>query len=195
MKRSVLFLLLLLSLTACGAETPMPLEDLPEDYGLEQARADGVVLHEDGDIASGQEAWDAFTEAAAAGKAASVRLGFYYTLDDPSRYDPEYYASVKDDYPLLFIQDLSFDGSSYTLSSMEEGELRTETWAYMVRYDDEAPEQARYDRSITWVLLNDEAVASDPDMTYNKIMLSMASSRSGDAIPHRTVYQDYIYDT
>ena len=51
------------------------------------------------DIASGQEAWEDFLKAASSGEAASVRLVNCYTLDDLHRYDPDYYESIKDDYP------------------------------------------------------------------------------------------------
>ena len=69
------------------------------DYSLECAREDGCAVHEDGDIASGQEAWEDFLKAASSGEAASVRLVNCYTLDDLHRYDPDYYESIKDDYP------------------------------------------------------------------------------------------------
>ena len=91
-----------LLLAGCGqkrAEPLPPLEELPADYSLECAREDGCAVHEDGDIASGQEAWEDFLKASSSGEAASVRLVNCYTLDDLHRYDPDYYESIKDDYP------------------------------------------------------------------------------------------------
>lgn len=37
--------------TGCGqSDSLVPLEELPEDYSLEQAKKDGCITHEDGDI-------------------------------------------------------------------------------------------------------------------------------------------------
>lgn len=196
--RHFLTLLLLLGilgvLGGCGGKSPVPLENLPEDYGLEQAKKDGVVLHENGDITSGQEVWEAFAQTASAGKPASVRLGFYHTLDDPSRYAPEYYESVKDDYPLLFILDLAFDGASYTLTGIENGERWTKPYACLVRYENDAPERASYDRSISYALLNDKDIAEDETMTYERLFGSLFSARLEDHIDFHLVYMDYICD-
>ena len=122
----VLSVLLMFVITSCNQSDSQilleqlpdnltPLEQLPDNYSLEQAKKDGCVTHENGDVTQGKEIFEAFYNTAKSGKTAEVRLAFYYTLDDPSRYDPEYYESIKDDYPCLFIQDLSFDGEQYTI--------------------------------------------------------------------------------
>ena len=132
-KRMFAALLFLLLLSSCGVNPePLPFEELPEDYSLERAKDDGCLVTEDGAVTSGQEAWEEFLNAAEAGKAASVRLCSYYTLDDPSRYDPDYYESVKDDYPMMFLKDLSYDGERFTTLSYEEGQRHEET--YPVHY-------------------------------------------------------------
>lgn len=195
MKKHVLFGLLFLCvhlLAGCGgADTDkaerVPLEELPEDYTVEQAKADGCVVHEDGDVTSGQETWDAFAKTVSAGTAASVRLGFYYTLDDPSHYDPEYYESIKDDYPLLFTQDLTYDGTAYTLRWFEKDGEITETYRYLMRYEGkpESP-HANYASYVRYVLTNDDSV------TWEDIVWGMLSSQSGDYIAHHSVYVDLI---
>lgn len=182
-----------LLLAGCGQQKagPLlpPLEELPADYSLEQAREDGCVVHEDGDIASGQEAWDDFIKASSAGKAASVRLVNYYTLDDPSRYDPDYYESIKDDYPLLYVSNLSFDGKAYTVSGLEDGERWTQTYSHLKRFEDKAEtHSAVYDSYIRYVLVDDETV------TWGQLMHGVLSSRFGDYIPFHSVYTDYIYE-
>lgn len=186
---AALFCVLLLS--GCGQQKAavLPsLEELPADYSLERARKDGCVIHEDGDIAGGQEAWEGFLEASSAGKAAAVRLADYYTLDDPSRYDPDYYESIKDDYPLLYLSDLSFDGEAYTVSGLEDGERWTYTYSYLKRFEDTAETPgAVYDSYVRYVLVNDDTV------TWSQLMHGALSSRFGDYIPFHSVYTDYIY--
>ena len=195
MKRCVLFCSLFVCaclLTACGGANAdkaerVPLEELPEDYTVEQAKADGCVVHEGGDVTTGQKAWEAFAETVSAGKAASVRLASYYTLGDPSRYDPEYYESVKDDYPKLFIQDLTYDGAAYTLRWFEEDGEIIETYQCLMRYEGEAESpHATYDSYVRYVLTNDDSV------TWEKLVWGMLSSRFGDYIPHHQVYVDLI---
>lgn len=191
-KRALTALSCVLLLAGCGRTQPVPLpplEELPADYSLEQAREDGCVIHEDSDIASGQEAWEEFLKASSAGKAAAVRLANYYTLDDPSRYDPDYYESIKDDYPLLYVSDLTFDGKVYTVSGLEDGERWTQTYSHLKRFEDKAEtHSAVYDSYIRYVLVDDETV------TWSQLMHGVLSSRSGDYIPFRSVYTDYIYN-
>ena len=38
----------------------------------------------------------------------------YYTLLDKSHYGAEYYESIKDDYPMLFVKEISYDGNKFT---------------------------------------------------------------------------------
>lgn len=195
MRKCVLFSLLLLCvhlLAACGGAGTdkaerVPLEELPKDYTLEQAKEDGCVVYEDGDITSGQAAWDAFAETVSTGTAASVRLGVYYTLGDPSRYDPEYYESIKDDYPVLYIEDLTYDGTAYTIRWFEKGGEIVKTYRHLMRYEGE-PESphANYDSYVRYVLTNDDSV------TWEDIVWGMVSSRFGDYIDYHQVYVDLI---
>ena len=159
---AVLFCALLLA--GCSrqkAEPLPPLEELPADYSLEQAREDGCVVHEDGDIASGHEAWEDFL----------------------------YYESIKDDYPLLFVSGLSFDGKAYTVSGLEDSERWEKTYSHLKRFEDKAEtHSAVYDSYIRYVLVNDDTV------TWNQLVHGMFSSRFGDSIPFHSVYTDYIYN-
>ena len=162
MKRILAALLCLLLLTACGGqrEEPVPLEDLPEDYSLEQAKSDGCVVIEDDDLTSGQDIWNAFVKASESGKAASVRLCQQYTLGDPSRYDPEYYESIKDDYPLLFFKDVSYDGEQFTSVYCEDGTRYEESYSLLRRFEEPVRSKpAEYAARVSYVLTDDAEAA------------------------------------
>ena len=193
MKRyTAIILAVFTMLTAVGCNRSsdlVPLEELPDDYSLEQAKADGCVTHENGDVSQGKEVFETFYHTAKSGKADTVRLAFYYTLDDPSRYDPDYYESIKDDYPLLFIQDLSFDGKEYSIRWYEDGKEINETYSFLMKYEGPAETpNALFKSYVRYVLTNDDAV------TWQELMYGMSSSQFGANIPHKSVCIDLIYE-
>ena len=186
-KRMFAALLFLLLLSSCGVNPePLPFEELPEDYSLERAKDDGCLVTEDGAVTSGQEAWEEFLNAAEAGKAASVRLCSYYTLDDPSRYDPDYYESVKDDYPMMFLKDLSYGGERFTTLSYEEGQRHEETYSFLRRREQTAPSSG--------VKIIQYIITDDAESSLEKIGSQLYSSSFSpeDWIPFDIVYQEII---
>ena len=186
-KRMFAALLFLLLLSSCGVNPePLPFEELPEDYSLERAKDDGCLVTEDGAVTSGQEAWEEFLNAAEAGKAASVRLCSYSTLDDPSRYDPDYYESVKDDYPMMFLKDLSYDGERFTTLSYEEGQRHEETYSFLRRREQTAPSSG--------VKIIQYIITDDAESSLEKIGSQLYSSSFSpeDWIPFDIVYQEII---
>ena len=186
-KRMFAALLFLLLLSSCGVNPePLPFEELPEDYSLERAKDDGCLVTEDGAVTSGQEAWEEFLNAAEAGKAASVRLCSYYTLDDPSRYDPDYYESVKDDYPMMFLKDLSYDGERFTTLSYEEGQRHEETYSFLRRREQTVPSSG--------VKIIQYIITDDAESSLEKIGSQLYSSSFSpeDWIPFDIVYQEII---
>lgn len=183
----MLLLAFTLVLVGCS-QTPekAAIESLPEEYSLEQAQKDGCVVYENGDITSGQEIWDDFLKSVDTGKEASVRLGLYYTLE-PSECDPDYYESVKDQYPALYIQDLTFDGTSYTLRWYEDGQEIVRAYQFLMKYEGEAETaSAPYDSYLRYVLTNDDTVS------WDDIMHGMVSAVAEDYIDHSVVYVDLI---
>ncbi len=173
-------------LCSCTSRTEyVPLEEIPEAYTLEDAEEDGCVTFEDGNISAGQEIWDEFLSETELGKSADVRLAFNYTLGDPSRYAPELYESMKEEYPKLLIHDLSYDGEAYTLRWFE-GEEIVRTYKYLVRYEGKLSlPYALYDGYVRYVLVNDDTV------TWKEIEWGVLSSQFDDYIDHYTVYIDY----
>ena len=171
---------------SAGAPALIPLDELPADYSLEQAKADGCLITENGEVTSGQEAWEQFLQATAAGKKAALRMGDYYTLDE-SRCTPEYYAAAKGDYPMFFLSDLSYDGGQYTVTSYEDGKKREDAYAYLRRFEGPAESpNASYQSYIRYIVTNHDTAS------WEEILFSSASSQLGAYIPYVSVYTELI---
>ena len=165
------------------------LEKLPADYSLEQAKKDGCVVMENGDVTCGQETWEEFYETTRNGKAAAVRYVHYYSLGDPERYDAETYENRKKNYPKLYVSDLTYDGVTYRTRHFEEGKEIVNEYPYLMRYEwtPDSP-NAIYDYMIMYVVTDDNQV------TWDEIYRAMLSSYMPTYIPNfETVYTDYIY--
>jgi len=190
MKRITAFLILIICiLTACeNTSGILPYDQLSKDYTLEDAKDDGCVVYEDLDITSGKAVWDKFIEDTENGKNSTVRIAFYYTLGDPSHYSKEYYEEIKDDYPILYIMDLSYDGEKFTLLRTEEGKDYTDEYRYLVKYTGKPrSDSAAYSGYTYYVLVNDNT------LTWEEIENGMVSSQSGAWIDHYLVYSDLTY--
>ena len=174
----VLCALLCVSLCACGEKvTPVtPLEELT-DYTLEQAKTERVAVYEDHNITSGQNIWDKFEwEATVMKQPTTVRLVFYYTLEGQGKMSEELYNEVKDDYPKLYVMDLTFDGEKYTRRHFEDGKEITYTYKHLVKCEDET--RIYY------------AICDNPDVkTIDELYKGMLSSQlNADSNPHALVY-------
>jgi len=203
-KKYLFFILIIFSafiFTACNfnnSENPVAdyitYDDLPDDYSLETAKADNCVVYEDSNITAGQLIWDEFLSQTEKNKSSFVRLAFYYTIGDPESYDPEYYEEIKDDYPVLYIQDLKFDGKKYILtwteSDPETGEEKkySFTYKYLKKFMEDPPnDTSTFVQYTYYALLNDDTV------TAEQIRKGMFSSKFGDLIDHKKVYSKYEY--
>ena len=155
-----------------------------EPDALNEALESGYVVHMDGDVTSGQEIWESFVKDTSQGKTASVQVAEYYTLDKESCSE-EYYAAYQEDYPILFLFDLTFDGSTYTLKWKEGDKEYIRQFQYLMHYTGEAPTwHATYDTYSRYVLTNDNKV------TWEELQKGMFSSQLGDYIEYHTVYTD-----
>ena len=155
-----------------------------EPDALEKAVEAGYVVHMDGDVTNGQENWEAFLDKVKDGKAASVRLAKYYTLDQESCSE-EYYEANQEDYPVLYLFNLYFDGESYTLEWKEGTKEYERNYRYLMHYTGESSTaNTAYDAYSEYVLVNDRNV------TWEDIQKGMFSSQFGDYIAHDTVYVD-----
>ena len=161
------------------------LETLAAGYSLEQAKADGCLVMENGTVTAGKEAFLDFT---AKGAGAALRVVNYYTLDEADC-SAEYYEKNKDDYPCLFVQDLSYDGTGYTLRGWEDGVEYVRHYRFLRRFECDNGPTAQNRYSVRFVLTD------DADATWERLMQGALSSQSGDWIDFTVVCQEYLDHT
>lgn len=169
------------------ATETVPRKDLPENYSMEEAVIDKCVVLVDGDVRYNSDVWEAFAVKCSREEPATVRVMTYYNLPSPEHYDPAYYETIKDSYPITRIQDLDFDGTSYILRWLEDGQTMVKRYQYLLYFDGiETDPNVSYDVYKRYVLTNDIA-------SYEEMQSSLLSSQSGAAIDHYEIYTDLIY--
>jgi len=186
-KISLVFaLIVLLSFPSCTKSTGvLPYDQLPDDYSLENAKADGCIVFENLDITSGQSVWEHFIEKTTNGESSNARLAFYYTLNDPSQYSEEYYEEIQNDYPVLYIMDLSYDGEKFKLYHSKDGQKYSSEYKYLVKYTGKPRSaHATFSQYVYYVLVNDDS------FTWTQVDDGMFSSQFGGRIDHYKVYSD-----
>lgn len=189
MKRSIIFLTIIFLLSGCSNNSAnLSLSKLPDSYNINDAKSDNCVVFRDGDITSGQSVWDDFISLTDNGKYSTVRLAFYYTLGDPSQYSEELYEEIKDDYPVLYIKDLNFNGEKYILEGYEDGQMNSREYKYLMKYEGRPNSvYATFSEYSYYVLVNDDTV------TWDDIEQGIFSSQYGDYIDHFIVYSDLVF--
>lgn len=166
---SLMFILLIL----CGCTGT--------NINLQSAKEKGYVVFEDGSVTSGEGAWQSFVGETEKKTPCTLYIAKYYTLGDPSGYSEEYYESIKDDYPKLFISEVEYDGDIFTVSYTEDDTLYRSEYKYLMRYEDELKSGTKI---VKYVLVNDNTV------TWNDIFRGMVSSKFGDYNPFYEVYNE-----
>lgn len=159
----------------------------PADEALELSRKTDTVVFEAQGCTSGKDIWDSFYQDVMNGSPASVLLAHYYTLD-PQHMSEELYEEEKDLYPKLFFYLLEYEGKEYSLRTRESSEETPDdqqTFQYLLHFAGDTPSTALYASYDNYVL------ADDPEVTWDRILAGMASSQSGAAIRHCTVFRDY----
>ena len=94
-----------------------PLEDLPPNYSLEEATIDQCVIMVDGDIRDNQDVWEDFISKEKDGNAATVRCVRYQHTGTGSS---------------MFLYDVIYDGSSYTLRGLLDGKVFERSFKYLI---------------------------------------------------------------
>lgn len=161
--------------------------DLQKDYTLEDAKKDGCVVFEDLQLTSGEEKWLRFVDLTKKGKPASIRMAYYYSLEEQKGHvSDELYEEMKDEYPKLFFEDLIYDGKKFTTYSVEDGEEYIKKYDYLNHYTGNANKDAAFSKYDCYILVNDK------DVTYDELEWAMASSNLKDGIDQRRIYINLI---
>lgn len=107
-----------------------PLEEIQDNYSLDDAIADGCLIIEDGKVAN-LEVLEQFTQDVKDRGHAFLRKFDCDNLTIDPDYDPEYYNSVKDDYPKITVHDIVYENGLYSVSSYDEdGNLTVREFPY-----------------------------------------------------------------
>lgn len=156
---------------------PIPLEELTEKYGAEQAMIDGCVVLRDGDVSHNQEVWQAFLDTVNAGQQAYVRTAEYH-------YHPELSLVTQ------YVYDIRFDGNVYSVEGILNGEKFRKEYQYLLTFLGQASNESHdYDSYIRYVLSN------EPYETWEKANgITMDGSIKSERLP-QVVYTDLIYET
>lgn len=161
--------------------------DLEKNYTLEDVKKDGCVVFEDSQLTSGEEQWLRFVDMTKKSKPASIRMAYYYSLEEQKGHvSDELYEEMKDEYPRLYFKDLTFDGKKFTTYSVEDGKEYIDKYAYLNHYTGDARKGAAFSRYDSYILVNNQ------DVTYQELEKSLYSSNSNDWIEHKSIYKNHI---
>ena len=159
------------------------------DTALADAMNAGYVIMEDGIATHGQDIWQDFYERTQQGKAASVTVVHYFTLD-PQRCDSAYYEVYSQDYPCLYECYLEYDGKTFTLTEPDGNNVRIRNFEYLMKYDNTefySQSSKTPGRRFDYVLTHDHQV------TWEQIWNGLVSSYTGADIDHYSIYSEREY--
>jgi len=143
---------------------PIPLAELPENYSGEQAMIDGCFVAADSAARENKDLFHKFVQDSWQGSPGFIRIvDWHYG-------DTSYYMAY----------DLVFDGSMYTLTWYQDGQLRSREFPY-IRYFFGENDDMSYEH---YVLIHDE-------MIDRNIWGDMLSSHESIYIDHMTVFSNY----
>ena len=157
-----------------------------DSNALQDAKESGCIVMEDSYCTWGAKQWEEFYEMTQNGKSGSVKLVDYWTLD-PDSCTETYYEAHKEDYPSMYVFDLTYDGKIFCVSRTEQGVSYQRQFKYLMKYEDTIPSNstAKTPQAVTrYVLTNDNTV------TWDEIIRGIASSQLGDGVEHFTVYTE-----
>ena len=158
------------------------------DTALSDAINAGYVVMEDGVATHGQDVWKTFYEVTQKGKATSVIVAHYQTLD-PERCDTAYFEAFNQDYPSLNLYHLNFDGTSYTLSFTDSGVEYIRNYEYLMKLEASGTPlvgNTEHKRIVHYALTH------DIEHTWEELWGSLASSAFPAPIDFYTIYSENV---
>ena len=147
-----------------------------EEGALEAARDAGYVIVENGYLTNGNDAWKEFYNKTQEGKHATIYLAHYYTLD-PDRTVSTTYEALNQDYPALYIHELSYDGDRFVLRTESDVKVYEHLMMYLSSGTPLAG-NSEHKQVIHYVLTHDTT------HTWEELWGSLASSVLGAVIDH-----------
>ena len=151
---------------------------------LEQAKAEGYAVMQDGEPTFGQELWQEFYEKSQRGEPASIQIARWYTLD-PKRCDAAYYEANKEDYPAIYYEEIRFDGKFYQVLDWQDNRSYIPTYEYLLRFETEVGTQYSKDEPQTVIRY---VLTHDANVRWEDLFHGMISSAMGAYIEHDSVW-------
>ena len=127
---------------------------------LQAAKESGCVVMENGVCTSGAARWKEFYETVQKGKPCTVRLARYYTLD-PASCSKQLYEVSKEDYPAMYVYDLTYDGGCFTVKWNERGKPMVEQYEYLMKYENAGLPNLPGSEKTEYVLTHSDTVPWD----------------------------------
>ena len=146
---------------------------------LQKAKEAGLLVHENSDVTSGQEAWDEFLSHVGKKEHCSIEIANYCTLD-PARVSEQYYEAYREDYPSISYWTLSYRFGSYFLSWKENGKLHQTEYTHLLCYKDLSGSEP----TVRYVLTN------EPNASWDDLLQTAASSVFDAFIDFFVAYTD-----
>ena len=163
---------------------------------IEDAKAHGFVVMRGMESPYNSELMDDFLEKVEAHRSADVRIAKVH--DASVNMAPDLELATKQDYPSLFLSEISFDGirfkvypinkidGKYVLAERERIDSSRRTLKYLKRMTDiPRSENALYNSAERYVLVDDDT------LTWDDLMSGLFSNRLGDYKPFEEIYTLY----
>ena len=165
------------------------------EFTLEDVEKDGFVVLKNGNVCYGEDIWDEFVKRTELGLSASVWICQCY--ENAGNSAPGLYEATKEDYPSMYLSQLYYDGTAYTISPMHKVEDEymiyekkgvdrpEETFRYMLHFVEEG--NTKY---VTFKSFDKYVLTNKEDVTWQQLLKSMLSGGS-DYIRFVEVFTKY----
>lgn len=159
-----IFVLMLSTLSGCMDTSAQryPINQIPDNYSLEDAEREICLIIEDYDVIYGDVLWNDFLKGVENKNTSSIRIVIHNT-----------------DQENIYVQDLTYDNGVYTYAISEDHDSYPKEYEYLVRL-----EADHFIADTVYVLTHDNSI------TMKDILNSILSSDSNNWIEYDIVYYD-----